>query len=244
MSKQSQKRIMKLIGTFIEDNPTTTRCILEDACQYKTVSGDAQKSCMENSQKLLSGILNAYIHDPGYAITDFDNTGMLEIQRIADAGIFESDEEAVEQAIKDGIKLIPVNELPETFDRRYLGWLDTQENREAIRDYCHGKHDTKGSFLVIEVYERGIDKVQPATTRKQAVDIANTLLKDHCRSIGHIDDYTRALQNTDEPTDGIQFASLDNMSAWCNWHNLHYDAHIIHTTHETTDAAKKNETLE
>lgn len=72
----------------------------------------------------------------GYAITDFDCTGMLEIQRIDAAGIFEDDEEAVEQAVKDGIKLIPVNELPIEFGRRYLGWVDTPENRERIEEYC------------------------------------------------------------------------------------------------------------
>ena len=33
--------------------------------------------------------------------------------------IFDSDEDAVEQAIKDGIKIIPVEELPENFDRKY-----------------------------------------------------------------------------------------------------------------------------
>lgn len=72
----------------------------------------------------------------GYAITDFDGTGMLEIQRIDEMQKFKSDEDAVAQAIKDDIKLIPVDELPENFDRRYLGWIDTPENRKAIADYC------------------------------------------------------------------------------------------------------------
>ena len=31
---------------------------------------------------------------------------------------------------------IPEDELPENFDRRYLGWIDTPENRKAIADYC------------------------------------------------------------------------------------------------------------
>lgn len=74
----------------------------------------------------------------GYAITNFDGTGMLEIQKIDEENIFESDDEAVEQAIKDGIKIIPVEELPENFDRRYLGWIDTPENREKIKEYCEG----------------------------------------------------------------------------------------------------------
>lgn len=72
----------------------------------------------------------------GYGIFDFDNTGMLEIQKIDKVNIFKSDDEAVEQAIKDGIKVIPVEELPQNFDRKYLGWIDTVKNREAIKKYC------------------------------------------------------------------------------------------------------------
>lgn len=76
---------------------------------------------------------------PGYAVVDFDGTGMLEIQKLDDSGIYQTDEEAVEQAMMDGISIIPVEELPENFDRRYLGWIDTPENREAIEDYCRKK---------------------------------------------------------------------------------------------------------
>lgn len=72
----------------------------------------------------------------GYGVFDFDGTGMLEIQKIDELNIFETDEEAVEQAIKDGIKIIPIEELPKNFDRKYLGWIDTEENRKAIYDYC------------------------------------------------------------------------------------------------------------
>lgn len=71
----------------------------------------------------------------GYEIFNFDGTGMLEIEAIADVGCF-NDDEATEQAIKDGIKIIPIEELPDTFDRKYLGWIDTEENRKAIQKYC------------------------------------------------------------------------------------------------------------
>lgn len=73
----------------------------------------------------------------GYDIFDFDGTGMLEIQKIDTSKRFKDDEEAVEQAIKDGIKIIPIEELPENFDRKYLGWIDTEENRKRIKDYCN-----------------------------------------------------------------------------------------------------------
>lgn len=75
----------------------------------------------------------------GYEIFDFDGTGMLEINKVDAVGAFKDDEEAVEQAIKDGLKVIPVEELPENFERRYLGWIDTPENRKAIQDYCSKK---------------------------------------------------------------------------------------------------------
>ena len=72
----------------------------------------------------------------GYEIFDFDGTGMLEVNKIDELCVFEDDEEAVEQAIKDGVKFIPIEELPENFDRRYLGWIDTEENRKRIAEYC------------------------------------------------------------------------------------------------------------
>lgn len=76
------------------------------------------------------------ICNKGYDIFDFDGTGMLEINKVDEVGAFKDDEEAVEQAIKDGIRIIPVDDLPRNFDRRYLGWLDTPENRKAIEEYC------------------------------------------------------------------------------------------------------------
>ena len=69
----------------------------------------------------------------GYTISNFDGTGMLEVCRIDDIMAFKSEEEAVNAAQKDGIKFIPVNELPENFERRYLGWIDTPENRKKFR---------------------------------------------------------------------------------------------------------------
>lgn len=77
----------------------------------------------------------AEICNKGYDIFDFDGTGMLEIEAIDAVGCF-TDDEAVEQAIKDGVKIIPVEELPDNFERKYLGWIDTEENRKSIREYC------------------------------------------------------------------------------------------------------------
>lgn len=93
----------------------------------------------KNDEEWLEEIVGEWgseLCNKGYDIFDFDGTGMLEINRIDAVWAFESDEKAVEQAIKDGVKIIPVEELPENFDRRYLGWIDTEENRKQIKEYC------------------------------------------------------------------------------------------------------------
>lgn len=72
----------------------------------------------------------------GYGIFDFDGTGLLELEAIGEIAAFECDDAAVVVAIENGMKFIPVAELPVNFDRRYLGWLDTPENRAAIKRYC------------------------------------------------------------------------------------------------------------
>lgn len=73
----------------------------------------------------------------GYDIFDFDGTGLLEIEEIGATDAFGgSDDRAAEEAIADGIKVIPTYELPKNFDRSYIGWIDTPENRKAIEDYC------------------------------------------------------------------------------------------------------------
>lgn len=73
---------------------------------------------------------------PGYAVCDFDGTGILEIRLVPGSDIFENLEEAVRHAIMNGIKLIPVDELPSEFAKEHPGCLDTPENRKKIEDYC------------------------------------------------------------------------------------------------------------
>lgn len=75
----------------------------------------------------------------GYAVFDFDGTGMLEVEAIGACGLYD-DEEAAYNAARDGIKIIPVQDLPKNFERRYFGWIDTPENREKIKLYCERKN--------------------------------------------------------------------------------------------------------
>lgn len=85
---------------------------------------------------------------PGYIIADFDGTGMMEIQKLDASGVYTTDEEAVVQAMEDGVKVIPVEELPENFSHRYLGWVDTPENRKAIEEYCAAREEPRHGFEV------------------------------------------------------------------------------------------------
>ena len=78
----------------------------------------------------------------GYDIFDFDGTGMLEIEEIGATDAFNgSDAAATDHAVEDGIKIIPIDELPKNFDRRYFGWIDTPENRKVIEDYCNNENN-------------------------------------------------------------------------------------------------------
>ena len=71
----------------------------------------------------------------GYGIFNYDGTGLLGIEAIDVVGAYD-DDEATQRAIKDGVKIIPVDELPENFQMRWLGWIDTPENRKAIEEYA------------------------------------------------------------------------------------------------------------
>lgn len=67
----------------------------------------------------------------GYAIcmSDYGN-GAEHIEKIDIMDVFEDDEEAAEQAEKDGIKIIHDIELPEEHQAAYI---DTPENRELLK---------------------------------------------------------------------------------------------------------------
>ena len=90
------------------------------------------------------------VAERGYTIVYFDFTDMCEIQALAavfmaideDGDLIApdnqcDDEDCAIEAERSGFcKIIPVDELPENFDRRYFGWVDTPENRKAIQEYC------------------------------------------------------------------------------------------------------------
>lgn len=98
----------------------------------------------DNDEKTVAEVVDDWTAEScnrGYDIFNVNGTGMLEVNKIDVVGAFEDDESAVLQAMRDGIKIIPVEDLPENFDRRYLGWIDTPRNRKAIEKYCSNKED-------------------------------------------------------------------------------------------------------
>ena len=75
----------------------------------------------------------------GYDIFDYDMLGLFDIEEIGDTGAFDgNDDEAVKAAEKDGVKIIPINQLPINMpeNMRFYGWVDTQNNKQRIKEYC------------------------------------------------------------------------------------------------------------
>ncbi len=97
--------------------------------QLLALYGDAEEVAEKVSE------WGADVCNKGYSVFEFNNRGIFEIERIDELGVFEDDRAASEQALKDGVKLIPIEELPVEFPHKYLGWIDTPENREAIKGY-------------------------------------------------------------------------------------------------------------
>lgn len=81
----------------------------------------------------------------GYTIFEFENLGLLELDRIDVCYCFDdddvTDEDCARHAAETGFcKIIPIDELPkdmmyEGYDRRYYGWIDTDDNRKRLNDF-------------------------------------------------------------------------------------------------------------
>lgn len=97
-------------------------------------------SC-NNDEEWVEGIVidwGAENCNKGYEVFDYDGTGLLELCKIDDVDAFETDEQASVEAKKDGIKIIPKEELPEDMPdgMEYHQWVDTEENRKNLFEYC------------------------------------------------------------------------------------------------------------
>ena len=93
----------------------------------------------------------------GFGIFNYNGYGLLNVENI---GAFNYDEDAAREAERIGYcKIIPVDELPYNFyidgyDARYFGWVDTPDNRKAIKEYCKKLEDkSKKEFVLATVWE-------------------------------------------------------------------------------------------
>lgn len=79
------------------------------------------------------------------------------------------------------------------------------------------------AIIVIETCERDIQSVTKCNSIEDAIDTANALLESHADNI----DYVEELENKEGEGYDWQFASKDNLNAWCNIRNYNWDAHIV-----------------
>ena len=72
----------------------------------------------------------------GYGVFFSNESEMTHIERIDELGVYDSDLEAGEQAEKDGMKLIPMNEIPDEYPINAYRYLDNERNREILGSFC------------------------------------------------------------------------------------------------------------
>lgn len=86
--------------------------------------------------------------------------------------------------------------------------------------------------LVIAICDRDVETVAVVDGIEDAVAKANELLKDHCTAIRYGDAYDEFMadvradpsENLSDPD--IRLATRKNLNAWCNFHDMAWDAHI------------------
>lgn len=104
---------------------------LDDLYSYLSIDEENYKEISNNIENLLVSILKK-----GYLIVDYDNTGLLCIQKDDLFPLLLNDEDAVFKAKIHNIQIIPENELPEYFPLKNKAyWIDTPENRKNIQEY-------------------------------------------------------------------------------------------------------------
>ena len=97
---------------------------------------------------------------------------MYEVEMISDMGTFDDDEEAARAAAEDGLPIIPENELPEAFEYRWFGWIDTPENRQRIHEYTNGIRGEDGNGKENDASaEAYIARYCPDDTRKSGAAV-------------------------------------------------------------------------
>ena len=131
---------------------------------------------MVDFKKILKGETNSYVYPTkeevsillnngwsilqsvlGFEIFNYNGYNLLSVESI---GGLNHDDVAAKEAERIGYcKIIPVDELPYNFyidgyDVRFFGWVDTPDNRKAIKEYCKKLEDeSKRKFNLATVWE-------------------------------------------------------------------------------------------
>lgn len=131
---------------------------------------------MVDFKKILKGKANNYIYPTEEEVSMLLNNGWSILQSVLGFEIFDYigynllcvesigglnyNDVAAKEAERIGYcKIIPIDELPYNFyidgyDARYFGWVDTPDNRKAIKEYCKKLEDeSKKKFNLVTVWE-------------------------------------------------------------------------------------------
>lgn len=117
---------------------------------YKYPTKEEVSMLLDNGWSILQSVL-------GFEIFDYNGYNLLGVESICGLN---HNEDAAREAERIGYcKIIPVDELPYNFyidgyDARYFGWVDTPDNRKAIKEYCKKLEDkSKKEFALATVWE-------------------------------------------------------------------------------------------
>lgn len=72
----------------------------------------------------------------GYGVFFNNESEMTHIEKIDELGVYDNDLEAGEQAEKDGMKLIPMNDIPDEYPLNAYRYPDSKRNREILEQMC------------------------------------------------------------------------------------------------------------
>lgn len=117
---------------------------------YKYPTKEEVSMLLDEGWSILQSVL-------GFEIFNYNGYDLLGVESI---GGLNYDDVAAKEAERIGYcKIIPVDELPYNFyidgyDARYFGWVDTPDNRKAIKKYCKKLEDeSKKKFTLVTVQE-------------------------------------------------------------------------------------------
>lgn len=93
------------------------------------------------NQQFVKEIVNTYGADNcnrGYIVVNDYTPDLLRIKPIFDVGAFLNVEDAALAAKENGMKIIPLEELPELIpdSMKFYGWIDTELNRILLQKLC------------------------------------------------------------------------------------------------------------